>query len=127
MSPAADRCAGCAEAFCGVCLVEVSGQKYCGGCKVLVVQGKNFTLPEAMRPCPEAKEALICAVLGIIPCLGLVLSIMALRKAGKAKQAMADDPQLTGSGKANAAIVTAVIFLAITVFGMILRASRNVR
>src|SRR5580698_6726460 len=56
--PAIDRCAGCAEPFCGDCLITIGGKKYCGACKVLAVQGQPVIVEEATIPCKEADEAL---------------------------------------------------------------------
>ena len=61
---AVDRCTGCAEPFCGNCLVEIHGRKYCGSCKVLAVGGQPVA-PESMIPCPEASDSLKYAIIGI--------------------------------------------------------------
>lgn len=113
---AASRCAGCAEAFCDNCLVELGGQKYCGSCKVMAIKGQPM-LAEATEPCEEAKQALIYAIVGLVIC-GIILEPIALSKAFKAKQLMKDNPRLTGSGKATAAMVIAFIGLALWVLGM---------
>lgn len=119
---AVGRCAGCAESFCGNCLVEVHGQKYCGACKVMAVQGGAVAVA-ATRTCPEAKEALIMAIVGLF-CFGIILEPMAIMKARKAKQLIADDPTLGGSGMATAAMVIAVIGLVLWVLGIVARVSK---
>jgi hypothetical protein len=101
--PAVDRCAGCAEAFCGNCLVEVAGQKYCGSCKVIPIQGKTIVLDGSTTPCKEANEALIFAIISLF-CFGFVFGVVAINKAIKARREIDADPSLTGWGKANAAI-----------------------
>ena len=116
---AVDRCAGCAESFCSNCLVEMAGQKYCGSCKVLAVRGQP--LPEAATiPCAEADEALKYAIIGIF-CFGIILEPIAIVKANKAKKMIALNPSLTGSGKANAAMIIALVGLALWVLGILAR------
>lgn len=119
--PAVDRCVGCAEPFCGDCLVEVSGQRYCGSCKVLVLQGRQIIFEEGTVPCKEANEALTMAIVGLC-CCGLILGPMAILKAGKAREMIAADPRLTGSGKATAAIVIGIVALVLWAIGTFSRA-----
>ena len=82
---AADRCAGCAEPFCPDCLIDIRGQKYCGSCKILAVQGAPPALDEVSMPCKEADEALKYALVGII-CFGIILEPVAFVKALKARK-----------------------------------------
>ena len=119
--PAVDRCVGCAEPFCADCLVEVSGQRYCGSCKVLVLQGRHFVFEEGTVPCKEANEALTYAIISFF-CCGMVLGPVAIAKAHKARELIAADPKLTGSGKATAAMVIGIVALVLWVFGMFSRA-----
>ena len=116
---ATDRCAGCAESFCENCLVDMRGQNYCGSCKVLAVQGAPV-VEEATMPCKEAGEALKYAIIGIF-CFGIILEPIAIIKAVKAKKMIDVNPQLTGSGKATAALVIGIISLVLWVLGMIAR------
>jgi len=115
------RCAGCAEPFCPNCLVDIRGQKYCGSCKVLAVRGQPL-VEEATIPCATADEALKYALIGIV-CFGIILEPIAISKAMKAKNEIAADPRLTGSGKANAALVIAIVALGLWVLGIIARFS----
>jgi hypothetical protein len=115
---AVDRCAGCAEPFCGDCLVNIGGQKYCGSCKVLAIQGQPPLVEEATIPCKEASEALKYALFGII-CFGIVLEPMAISKALNAKKMISRNPRLTGGGKATAALIIAVVILGLWVLGII--------
>jgi hypothetical protein len=117
--PAIDRCAGCAEPFCPDCLVELQGQKYCGSCKVMAVQGQPI-IEEATMPCKQAGEALTYAIIGIF-CLGIILEPMAIAKALKAKKMMEANPRLTGSGKATAALIIGIVSLVLWVIGIIAR------
>ncbi len=120
---AAERCAGCSEPFCPNCLVEVDGKQYCGDCKVMAVQGKTPAVNEdQMMPCAEAGEALKYAIIGLF-CFGVILEPIAIAKALKAKTIMADNPNLTGSGKATAALIIGVVGLILWVIGMIARFS----
>ena len=116
---AVDRCAGCAEPFCADCLVEIQGQKYCGDCKVIAVQGQPM-VEEATIPCKEAGQALTYAIVGLF-CFGIILEPFAIHKSLQAKKLLAANPRLTGSGKATAALVIACIGLGLWVLGLIAR------
>ena len=116
---AVDRCAGCAEAFCANCLVEIQGQKYCGSCKVLALQGRPGA-EQATMPCKEANDALKYAIIGLF-CFGIILEPMAIAKAVRARRLVSINPNLTGSGKATAALVIAIVGLALWVLGIIAR------
>jgi hypothetical protein len=121
--PAVDRCAGCAEPFCSDCLVEMQGQKYCGSCKVMALQGPPpAAVQEGTIPCKDADDALKYAIVGIF-CCAPILEPMALSKAVQARKAIAANPDLTGSGKATAATVIAIIALILWVLGIIARIS----
>lgn len=116
---AAGRCAGCAEAFCPSCLVEIQGQQYCGGCKTMAV--RNMPAPDAAtQPCKEANEALTYSIVGLF-CLGIILEPIAISKALKAKKMIAANPRLAGSGKATAALIIAIVGLTLWVLGLIAR------
>lgn len=115
---AVERCAGCAEPFCGDCLVEMHGQKYCGSCKVMALKGQPVVVEEATVPCKEANEALTYAIVGLF-CFGIILEPIALSKASKAKKMIEMNPRLQGSGKVTAAYIIASIGLALWVLGMI--------
>ena len=117
---ATDRCAGCAEAFCANCLVDIQGKKYCGMCKVMALQGQPPPVPQATMPCKEAGQALTYAIVGLF-CFGIILEPIAIAKALKAKKMMTLNPNLTGSGKATAALVIAIVGLALWVLGLIVR------
>lgn len=118
-APAVDRCAGCAESFCGDCLVEIHGQNYCGSCKVMAVRGQPL-VEEATLPCKEAGEALTYAIVGLF-CVGIILEPIALVKASKARKMMDMNPRLTGSGKATAATIIACVGLGLWILGIISR------
>ncbi|HJT32474.1 MAG TPA: hypothetical protein VJ783_10560 [Pirellulales bacterium] len=110
-------CVVCTEPFCSHCLVELDGQNYCGTCKSLAIQGRP--LPEVVTiPCVEAREALACAIFGVF-CLAIILGPVAILKAIRAKNLIAADPRLTGSGKAIAALIISVICLLLTLLAMI--------
>lgn len=121
---AADRCGGCSEPFCGDCLVAVGGKRYCGGCKILALQGGQAPPPaEAMMiPCKDADEALKYALVGII-CFGIILEPVAIAKALSAKKQIAADPSLTGEGKAQAALIIGCVMLVLWMIGIAARIS----
>jgi hypothetical protein len=119
---ATGRCAGCAESFCRNCLVSVRGQQYCGSCKTLALQGGSAAaVPAAATlPCKEADDALKYAIIGIF-CFGIILEPIAIQKALKAKKMIAANPRLTGSGKATAALIIAIVGLVLWVLGLLAR------
>jgi hypothetical protein len=116
---AQDRCAGCAEAFCSDCLVEIQGQRFCGSCKVMAVRGTPM-VEEATVPCKEASQALTYAIVGIFIC-GIILEPLAISKALKAKRMIEANPRLTGSGKAQAALIIGIVALILWVLAVIAR------
>lgn len=69
-----------------------------------------------------AKDALKYALIGLI-CFGIILEPIAITKALRAKKEIAADPRQTGEGKANAALIIAIIGLGLWVLGMIARFS----
>ena len=121
---AIERCTGCAEPFCGDCLVEMHGQKYCGSCKVMALKGgEPIVLEHRTRPSKEADEALKFALIGIF-CFGFILEPVALFKAAEARKSIKMDPELTGAGKANAATVIAVVILTLWILGIVAKVSK---
>lgn len=111
------QCVVCAEPFCPSCLVEMEGQNYCGTCKFLAIKGRP--LPEVVTiPCVEAREALAYSIFGVF-CFGIIIEPIAILKAIRAKNNIAADPRLTGSGKVIAASIISVICLLLTLLGMV--------
>ena len=119
-APATDRCSSCMEPFCGNCLVTLRGRKFCGSCKVTALGSGVPVVEGATEPCPEAGEALKYAIIGIF-CFGIILEPIAINKALKAKKMIAANPNLTGEGKANAALVIGILGLVLWVIGVIAR------
>ena len=117
---ASARCSGCAEPFCDDCLVEIQGQRYCASCKILAVKGPPPVPEQATEPCKEAGEALKMALIGIF-CFGIILGPVAISKALKARQMIARNPRLTGSGKATAALVIGIAELVLYVLTIVYR------
>lgn len=117
---AVNRCTGCAEPFCENCLVTIHGQPYCGSCKVMAIQGLPPIGVGPRRPCKEAGEALTYAIIGLF-CCGIVFEPLAIGKALEAKRKIAANPQLTGAGKAQAALVVAIIALVLWGLGILAR------
>ena len=116
---AVDRCAGCSEALCANCLVEIRGRKYCGQCKVMAIDRPPVIETET-RPCKEAGEALTYAIIGIFCCV-IILEPIAIAKAIQAKKKISLNPRLSGSGKATAALIIGVGGLILWVIDMIVR------
>lgn len=121
-TPAVGHCAGCAEAFCGNCLLELGGSLYCGSCKVLALGGRTPMLEKMMRPCEEAGSAMSSAVIGFF-IFGFILQPVAIIKALGARKQIADNPLLTGWGKANAALTLALIGLTLTILNFVSKVS----
>jgi hypothetical protein len=114
-----DRCTECRQPFCPRCLVEIEGQQFCGQCKMLAVKDRPL-VEEATVPCKVAGEALTYAIVGIF-CFGIILEPIAIAKALKAQRMIREDPRLTGSGKATAALIIAIVALVLWVLGLFVR------
>ena len=71
-------------------------------------------------PCKEARDALIIAIISLF-CFGIILGPIAIVKANKAKQLMRENPNLTGEGKATAAIVIGIISVVLFILGLVVR------
>jgi hypothetical protein len=114
---AEERCVGCAEPFCGDCLVEILGQRYCASCKVMAVKGPP---PEqdGNMDCEPAGKALTYSIIGIF-CFGIILGPMAIAKAIEAKREMKEDPRLAGLAKANVGLMLGITEILLWVLGMI--------
>ncbi len=127
---AAGRCAGCAEEYCTSCLVELHGQKYCGSCKMMALEGK---IPSAVsaareswaRPVPQANQAftsgLVGFIFGTIGCfyiVGLVCGIMAIVNGTGAKRILAQHPSRIASFKSTAGIVFGIMGILMNVLNL---------
>jgi len=115
---AIDRCAGCAEPFCGNCLVEHYGQRYRGSCKVMALKGQP--MPEIGNvPCKEATTALTMSIISLFllfcPIIGAILAGSSLAQAHKAAQLFNVDPRLTGKERMRAARIIGIIALILAV------------
>ena len=129
------RCTGCAEPFCGTCLVDVQGQKYCGSCKTMAPKGGSPCCHVATRLCAESKGALIPAsvgfvlssvfTIGMLGFAGVALDIMGMARALKAKKTLDADETLGGSGMALAAVIVGVLGLAMFVLNLMVLAGRH--
>jgi hypothetical protein len=120
---AAGHCTGCAEPFCGNCLLELEGSHYCGSCKVMALRGRTPMLESAMAPCEKAGEAMKMAVIGFF-CFGFILGPLAIAKAIGARGEIRDNVMLTGWGKANAALVLGLVVTILGVINLMVRMSR---
>jgi hypothetical protein len=117
---ATDRCSACMEPFCHNCLVTIKGRKFCSSCKITALGSSLPVIERATEACAEADEALKYAIIGIF-CFGIVLEPIAISKALKARKMIAANPNLTGGGKANAAVVIGIIGLILWVIGLMSR------
>lgn len=120
------RCGGCQEAFCENCLIELDGKKYCGDCKIMAVRETPVIIDESQSmPCEEASEALKFALIGLI-CFGVILGPIAISKARAAKKKIKENPNLTGEGKATAALIIGIFDLVFWIIGIIIRVNKSV-
>jgi len=110
------------EPFCPNCLVTVKGRPYCASCKVMAVGAQAPVFEQLTEECKEAGEALKYAIIGIF-CFGIILEPIAISKALQAKKMIAANPNLTGEGKATAALVIGIVGLALWVISIIVRVS----
>jgi aerobic-type carbon monoxide dehydrogenase small subunit (CoxS/CutS family) len=121
-STATKRCSGCQEAFCDNCLIEINGRHYCGSCKVMAVDTSKVSVAGIAEPSRLANQALTFAILSFF-CVGFILAPIAISKASRAKREIEENPALTGSGKATAAMAIAIISLLLWVMIIISRLS----
>jgi hypothetical protein len=122
---AVDRCSACMEPFCHNCLVTIKGRKFCSSCKVTALGTTLPVVEQTTEPCAEAAEALKYSIIGLF-CFGIVLEPIAITKALKARKMIKANPNLTGGGKANAALVIGVIGLVLWVIGLAARIRHRV-
>jgi hypothetical protein len=127
---AAGRCAGCAESFCGNCLVEIEGERYCADCKIMALKGRPLIAPTGKTRCTEAHAALVMGMIAVLlpPVVALfiigilILSVIALTKSAAARRMIKADPHLTGWGKAIAGTafgILGLVFLALSILQVI--------
>jgi hypothetical protein len=102
-----------------MCLATVRGAKYCSDCKGVAISGGPAMASQGpIGECEEAASALKYAIIGIF-CFGIILEPIAIAKGFKAKKLIAENPRLTGEGKATAAIIIGFIFLGIWILAVI--------
>ena len=107
--PSAGTCSGCAEPFCTNCLVTVQGKKYCADCKSMAVSKDGMAATaRGVQSCKEATWSLVLGIIGVL-CCGVILGIVAIVLGVKAKNKIAKNPGMEGSGKATAGIILGII------------------
>jgi hypothetical protein len=114
---ATTRCSGCAESFCENCIIELAGQPYCGSCKVMALKGRPLVVPRVMVLCDEAKTALTMAIVGVF-CFGPIFGVIAIFKGLNARDLIAKNPLLVGSGMATTAVTVGAIDVIAWLFGI---------
>ena len=120
---AVNRCSGCSEPFCNDCIVEIKGEKYCSNCKVMALEGHQVQLPmESLIPCKEASDALKLAIFSLF-CFGFIIGPIAIFRGFKARRIIDENPNLTGGGKATAAIVIGIIVVILNIIGIMAKVS----
>ncbi len=116
------RCDACAEPCCPACIVEIHGQRLCGACKVVLVKDRKRPPPRPVKQgklCDDARNALICAAIGLsCCCIGVLMHPLALFFSHQAIKQIKSTPGLVGIEVARAAQVTAIVGLVCAVFSI---------
>ncbi len=73
---------------------------------------------------PGAVASLVCGIIGIFIC-GIVLGIIAIVNANKAKRTIGSDPRYGGAGMAQAGLILGIIAIILNVIYFIVVAGRN--
>lgn len=98
------------------CLVDSNGRPVEDCQDITETEQEDFSDTAEMEtsertfPCKEASDAFKFAIIGLL-IIGIILEPIAISKALKAKKMINSNPRLTGSGKANAAIIIGIIYL----------------
>jgi hypothetical protein len=131
---AAGSCVSCGAGVCDACRVMLAGKMYCQPCADMVFaqqeaaksaprpapsQGPSLVQPSLLprAQAPGAVTALVLGIVGfIIWPLGLILGPLAINYANQARDAVAMNPMLDGSGMATAGYVLGIVD---TIFGVL--------
>ena len=132
--PGQEKCADCAENFCGDCLVKLKGTSLCGPCK-------NFRLREVNKPSSVSGKAVVGILLAVccaplatclvpFPISGFYRrplrggacweQLLAMLLGGLALHDTEKDPRLTGRSLAITTLLTGGLAVVVTVFFMLL-------
>ncbi|HXS68432.1 MAG TPA: hypothetical protein VN761_06280 [Candidatus Polarisedimenticolia bacterium] len=84
---------------------------------MMALRGGGPIIEEATIPCKEANEALTYAIAGIL--CAVIIEPLAIMKALQAKKMIAHNPRLSGSGKANAALIIGIAMLGLAILGLL--------
>ena len=122
---AVGACVGCGAGVCDACRVMLAGKLYCQACADMA-----FAEQQAARPAPPpgpslvqpsllprvqapgAVTSLVLAIIGfVIWPIGLILGPLAINYANQARDAIAANPMLDGSGMATAGYVLGIVDL----------------
>jgi hypothetical protein len=99
LKPGRARCPHCRE-------IIPSGEPICPFCRQIATPDGVYHGPKTVAK--DANSALTAGIVGIFLC-GLVLGIVAIVYARRASAAIAQDPTLTGEGRATAGLVLGII------------------
>jgi len=117
---ASARCAGCAEALCPDCQVEVAGAAWCQKCKGSAVK-RPPVIARRMTTSAQARNGVLVGLAGLVfwtPVCGTVAIVLGSKAFGE----IASNPKMTGSGMALAAICLGCTDLLFFVFTIMSRA-----
>ena len=103
-----ERCARCAQPFCGDCLVPILGQSLCANCKGLCVRDIQR---QAAVPDRQAQDALMYSLVGMFLCV--FLHPIAIMKGVQALQRHKGDSGWPDRWKAITAVALSSVMLTI--------------
>ena len=126
---AVGACVSCGSGVCDACRVTLAGKLYCQACADRAFAEREESgakpppgpgvVPPTLLPreqAPGAVTSIVLAILGLIiwP-LGIIFGPLAITYSSQARQAIAANPMLDGSGMATAGYVLGIID---TIFGV---------
>ena len=113
---AIDRCTGCSEPFCANCLVEIQGQKLCGSCKVMTIQGRPAPPMPGQRPNVVVWYLVYCVLMMLMYLSVAVLGIVVLIFP---EEMFESDPDMSAVGARMMGVMMLVFCLPFTLFYLV--------
>ena len=121
---AVGACVNCGAGVCDTCRVMLAGKLYCQACADMAFAeqqarpapppGPSLVQPSLLPrvQAPGAVTSLVLAIIGfVIWPIGLILGPLAINYANQARDAIAANPMLDGSGMATAGYVLGIVDL----------------
>jgi hypothetical protein len=98
------------------------GVQICGICRAITSPDGLYTGPKVRAS--GAVASMVCGIVGVLFC-GIVLGIIAIALAGKAKRMIATDPMYGGGGFATAGLVLGVLAICSHILGLMMMMGRH--